>query len=201
MAGRAAFGYAQKAQAASAYRSLIRSSKSTFHSDPQTYRQFVRRAKELFATKVLNMSYLLGLPPDPNAASSSSTTTTKTTSVWPGRSGELEKSAWMERFDHEIQGVLELSKYLTRNIVQARHSEDGQRLVVRFTDQTEIGDNSTIKNRRSTSACEPSSSCCGGHQADTPSPPPSTSRLSQAALERREKRRLSRLQQQPSSSS
>ncbi|KAG0151687.1 hypothetical protein CROQUDRAFT_650718 [Cronartium quercuum f. sp. fusiforme G11] len=33
-----------------------------------------------------------------------------------------------EKFDAEIEGVLEVSRYLRRNIVQARHADDGKRL-------------------------------------------------------------------------
>ncbi|EFP88247.2 uncharacterized protein PGTG_14331 [Puccinia graminis f. sp. tritici CRL 75-36-700-3] len=186
MAGRLAFSHAQKAQAASAYRNLIRSSKFTFDSDPQTYRQFLVRAKELFSTKVLNPTYLLTSHADPKVAASASNVP--------------EEVVMRERFEDELRGVLELSKYLTRNIVQGKHSEDGRRLVLRFTDKTEVGDNSTIKNPGSTAACLPTSGCCGGsHDSPSTTPDPPPSRLSQAALERREKRRLNRLQQSSSS--
>jgi hypothetical protein len=93
---------------------LIRSSKVTFDSDPQTYRQFLIRAKELFSTKVLNPSYLLTSHADPKAA--------------PSARNVPEELVMRERFEAELRGVLELSNYLTRNIVQGKHSEDGRRL-------------------------------------------------------------------------
>lgn len=168
-----ALNYSQKAKAASAYRSLLRSSKFTFKSDPKTYDQFVNHAKELFLTKVLNTDYLIRTPPTPNEASSLNSQAVK-----------LDR-----QFENEIQGVLEVSSYLTRNIIQGKHSEDGKRLVLRFTPKIEIGDNLTIKSPTPINLL-PSSNCCGSSNS-----PASTSKLSQAALDRLEKRRLNRLQQ------
>ncbi|WAQ91169.1 hypothetical protein PtA15_14A50 [Puccinia triticina] len=161
MAGRLALSHAQKVQAASAYRSLIRSSKFTFEADRQTYREFLIRAKELFSTKVLNPSYLLSSHPDPKELPPENSNCTP------------HELVLRDRFEHELRGVHELSKYLTRNIVQGKHSDDGQRLVLRFTDKTEVGDNSTIKNPAPTGSFLPSSGCCGGsHHSESSTPPP-----------------------------
>ncbi|KAH9451481.1 hypothetical protein Pst134EA_025436 [Puccinia striiformis f. sp. tritici] len=209
MAARLAFTHAQKAQAASAYRTLIRSSKSTFNSDPRTYREFIVRAKELFSTKVLNPTYLLSInsqDPKPKTQSSGRSQTDHNDDQ------EGNNVLLPGRFEDEIQGVYELSKYLTRNIVQGKRSEDGKRLVLRFTDKTEVGDNSTIKNPSSTGSFLPTSGCCGGsHESSSDSSCSTTtttttttttpSRLSQAALERREKRRLNRQQSETTSAS
>lgn len=92
-------------------------------------------------------------------------------------------------FDEEINGVLEVSRYLRRNIVQGKHSDDGKRLVLRMTKETELGDNESIKNPKPSGAFSASGCCSSSPPPPTPPPPP---KLSPAAIERREQRRRRR---------
>ncbi|OCF30614.1 hypothetical protein I316_07742 [Kwoniella heveanensis BCC8398] len=125
----APFPPALKAAARSAYRAMMRASRVTFQGDPARHLQMVTAVRQTFSSPSLT-------PPPPGSAS----TVTRDAPSEP-LVEEIEESEIAKR----IEEWQEAARYLRKNIVQGVLDERGN-WKLRVTDQTELGDNASIKN-------------------------------------------------------
>ncbi|KAM0755892.1 hypothetical protein T439DRAFT_376175 [Meredithblackwellia eburnea MCA 4105] len=161
----------QAAKAASAYRALIRAQKFTFKGDTYALKAAHEQTRAIFNRFV------------PSATPSASTSTSQQ---------KQQQLTTSEEVEEHIQAAFEIATYLRRNVVQGIEKEDGA-FALRFTEETERGDNATIKapkkhearemrgpteenkgvrrRRRAPAAAtkEPVVTCCGGGAGTGPS--------------------------------
>ncbi|KAI8452195.1 hypothetical protein BY996DRAFT_7243426 [Phakopsora pachyrhizi] len=53
-----------------------------------------------------------------------------------------------KNLETELIGVLDLSKFFKKNLVQGEISNDRRTLSLRITEETELGDNNSIKEKK-----------------------------------------------------
>ncbi|KDE06970.1 hypothetical protein MVLG_02708 [Microbotryum lychnidis-dioicae p1A1 Lamole] len=113
---------AQLTRAGSAYRALLRAQRITFKGDEYALNKAHQQTRVLFNKFIPSASALR------NQAGPS-----------------LERpSLSATEIDEHIQSAHEIAAYLRKNVVQGIRNEDGN-YTLRFTEETERGDNSTIR--------------------------------------------------------
>ncbi|SCV68981.1 BQ2448_2001 [Microbotryum intermedium] len=111
----------QLTRAASAYRALLRAQRITFKGDDYALQKAHQQTRILFNKFLPSASALQQAGPSSERPSLSST-----------------------EIDEHIQSAHEIAAYLRKNVVQGIRNEEGN-YTLRFTEETERGDNSTIK--------------------------------------------------------
>ncbi|GAA5911014.1 Mzm1p [Sporobolomyces salmoneus] len=127
---------AQCARAASAYRALLRAQRFTFKGDDLALRAAHLQTRVLFNRFIPSASSATQSPFSPTTANS---TIAKLPELKP-REEELTE----EKINEHIEGAFEIATYLRRNVVQGRRTEEGN-YALRITEETERGDNETIR--------------------------------------------------------
>ncbi|WWC96005.1 hypothetical protein V866_002872 [Kwoniella sp. B9012] len=119
-----------KPAARSAYRSMLRASRITFNGDPTRHVQMLSVLRQTFSSPSLT-------PPQPGSAElrSSPDATFQPVVEEQVEEGEIQK---------RIEEWKETAQFLRKNVVQGVQDEDGT-WKLRVTDETELGDNATIK--------------------------------------------------------
>ncbi|WWD04768.1 hypothetical protein V865_002839 [Kwoniella europaea PYCC6329] len=119
-----------KPAARSAYRSMLRASRITFNGDPTRHVQMLSVLRQTFSSPSLT-------PPQPGSAElrSSPEATFQPIVEEQVEEGEIKK---------RIEEWKETAQFLRKNVVQGVQDEDGT-WKLRVTDETELGDNATIK--------------------------------------------------------
>ncbi|WVQ65876.1 uncharacterized protein L199_004054 [Kwoniella botswanensis] len=119
-----------KPAARSAYRSMLRASRITFNGDPTRHVQMLSVLRQTFSSPSLT-------PPQPGSAElrSSPDATFQPIVEEQVEEGEIKK---------RIEEWKETAQFLRKNVVQGVQDEDGT-WKLRVTDETELGDNATIK--------------------------------------------------------
>ncbi|WVW84564.1 hypothetical protein I302_106598 [Kwoniella bestiolae CBS 10118] len=118
-----------KPAARSAYRSMLRASRITFNGDPTRHVQMLSVLRQTFSSPSLT-------PPAPGSAELRS----------PDAEFKpiIEEQVNEEEVQKRIEEWKETAQFLRRNVVQGVQDEDGT-WKLRVTDETELGDNATIK--------------------------------------------------------
>ncbi|GJN88563.1 hypothetical protein Rhopal_001529-T1 [Rhodotorula paludigena] len=124
---------AQCARAASAYRALIRAQRLTFKGDEYALKAAYQQTRILFNRFVPSAS--TSLSPFNSSAQRSAF--------------ELKPSEDLtsESVDQQIDGAFEVATFFRRNVVQGAKNDEGN-FVLRIHDETERGDNDTIKQKK-----------------------------------------------------
>ncbi|KAK6908287.1 hypothetical protein I203_102288 [Kwoniella mangroviensis CBS 8507] len=124
------FPAALKPAARSAYRSMLRASRITFNGDPTRHVQMLSVLRQTFSSPSLT-------PPQPGSAELRSS---PEATFQPIIEEQVEESEIQKR----IEEWKETAQFLRKNVVQGVQDEDGT-WKLRVTDETELGDNATIK--------------------------------------------------------
>ncbi|KAL1412936.1 hypothetical protein Q8F55_000685 [Vanrija albida] len=114
---------ALRAPARSAYRSVLRASRQTFHNDPERHAAMVTTVRGVFLSPTLT-----GARPPP-----------------PPLEGEAPDLSSEAELAKRIAEWNEVALFLRRNVVQGRLDEASGTYKLRVTNDTEIGDNEDIK--------------------------------------------------------
>ncbi|GAA5878429.1 hypothetical protein JCM16303_002771 [Sporobolomyces ruberrimus] len=121
----------QCARAAAAYRSLLRAQRFTFKGDELALKTAHHQTRVLFGRFI------------PSASASKSPFPVDTSIKVPDLKPESAELT-PEKVNEHIEGAFEIAQYLRRNVVQGRRTEEGN-YALRITEETERGDNDTIK--------------------------------------------------------
>ncbi|GAA5859266.1 hypothetical protein JCM5296_005314 [Sporobolomyces johnsonii] len=121
----------QCARAASAYRALLRAQRFTFKGDDYALKAAHHQTRVLFGRFI------------PSASASHSPFTPDPSLPVPDLKPESAELT-SDKVDEHIEAAFEIATYLRRNVVQGVRTEEGN-YALRITEETERGDNATIK--------------------------------------------------------
>ncbi|GAA5894247.1 hypothetical protein JCM8208_002387 [Rhodotorula glutinis] len=129
---------AQCARAASAYRALIRSQRLTFKGDALALQAAHEQTRVLFNRFI------------PSSSASVSPFQARAT-ILPPPELAPKSDLTPEVVDEHIQGAFEIAAFLRKNVVQGVRNDEGN-FALRIHEETERGDNDTIKQKKEAAA-------------------------------------------------
>ncbi|KAK4058648.1 hypothetical protein OIO90_000092 [Microbotryomycetes sp. JL221] len=149
------------ARAASAYRAMLRAQRVTFKGDEFA----LQRAYE--QTRILFNKFT------PSAQATSSVAASRSDSAFAPGPTPMDRALTSQEIDEHIQTAFEIAQYLRKNVVQGVRNDEGN-YALRITEDTERGDNDTIKAPPKVDPTRASvrrrrrASATGGEQAEAP---------------------------------
>ncbi|GAA6056425.1 hypothetical protein JCM3770_000696 [Rhodotorula araucariae] len=128
---------AQCARAASAYRALLRAQRFTFKGDDLALRAAHQQTRILFHRFIPSSS--ASLSPFPSET------------ILPPPDLAPKEELTPEVVDEHIAGAFEIAAFLRKNVVQGIRNDEGN-FALRIHDETERGDNDSIKKKKDAAA-------------------------------------------------